>query len=150
MRKHKKEITIWDIISLVGFIVLLIYGLYNVQYDFIGSVISIMGAFLCLAFMFFRTNEKGRDNTKWGIIKALLLQNPLILLIFVISTIFNVTNDTYLMIKFAFASFVYLMVMLRSDEDLLTNIMITIFIGALMPVGFMMGIAVLYKIFTEY
>lgn len=29
-----------------------------------------MGAFLCLAFMFFRTNEKGRYNTRWGIIKA--------------------------------------------------------------------------------
>lgn len=40
------------------------------------------------------------------------------------------------------------LLLLRSGEDIVTNIMITILIGALLPVGLVMGLSMLYKIFV--
>lgn len=40
------------------------------------------------------------------------------------------------------------LLLLRSGEDIVTNIMITILIGALLPVGLVMGLSILYKIFV--
>lgn len=40
------------------------------------------------------------------------------------------------------------LLLLRSGEDIVTNIMITILVGALLPVGLVMGFSILYKIFV--